>query len=135
MDAIHYKTRDNHQIITMAAYVALGVNNEWYKEILGIWIDGNESSKLWLGVLNYLKSRGVQKVNLFCIDDCYCFKEAIMAIYPFVNIQRCIIHQIRSSIKFVSYKHTKEFMSDLKGIYTAVNEEIALKKLIILKEK
>ncbi|SES04397.1 Transposase, Mutator family [Gracilibacillus ureilyticus] len=87
MDAIHYKIRDNHQIVSKAAYVVLGINNEGYKEILGIWVGGNESSKFWLGVLNDLKTRGVQTVNLFCIDGLTGFREAIQAVYPFAGIQ------------------------------------------------
>lgn len=135
MDAIHYKIRDNHQIVSKAAYVVLGINNEGYKEILGIWVGGNESSKFWLGVLNDLKTRGVKTVNLFCVDGLSGFREAIQAVFPFVGVQRCIIHQIRSSTKFVSYKHLKEFVADLKKIYTSINEEAALERLIEFKEK
>jgi len=135
MDAIHYKIRDNHQIVSKAAYVVLGINNEGYKEILGIWVGGNESSKFWLGVLNDLKTRGVKTVNLFCVDGLTGFKEAIQAVYPFAGIQRCIIHQIRSSTKYVSYKHIKEFVADLKLIYTSINEEMAMERLIEFKEK
>ncbi|SDM15861.1 Transposase, Mutator family [Bacillus sp. OK048] len=114
MDAIHYKIRDNHQIISKAAYVVLGINIEGNKEILGSWVGGNESSKFWLGVLNDLKTQGVKTVNLFCVDGLTGFREAIQAVYPFAGIQRCIIHQIRSSTKYVSYKHIKEFVADLK---------------------
>ncbi|MEC1773579.1 IS256 family transposase [Schinkia azotoformans] len=135
MDAIHYKIRDNHQIVTKAAYVVLGINNEGYKEILGIWVGGNESSKFWLGVLNDLKTRGIKTVNLFCVDGLTGFREAIQAVYPFADIQRCIIHQIRSSTKYVSYKHIKEFVADLKLIYTSINEEMAVERLIEFKEK
>lgn len=135
MDAIHYKIRENHQIISKAAYVVLGVNDDGYKDILGIWVGGNESSKFWLGVLNELKSRGVKNVDLFCVDGLTGFREAISAVYPFAGIQRCIIHQIRSSSKYVSYKHIKEFMSDLKLVYGALNEEAALEKLLEFKEK
>lgn len=135
MDAIHYKIRDNHQIVSKAAYVVLGINQEGYKEILGIWIGANESSKFWLGVLNDLKSRGVKNVTLFCIDGLKGFREAIQAVYPFAGIQRCIIHQIRSSTRYVSYKHLKEFVKDLKQIYTSINEESALERLIEFKDK
>jgi transposase-like protein len=135
MDAIHYKIRDNHQIVSKAAYVVLGINNEGYKQILGIWVGGNESSKFWLGVLNDLKTRGVKIVNLFCVDGLSGFREAIQAVYPFAGIQRCIIHQIRSSTKYVSYKHIKEFVADLKKIYTSINEEFALERLLEFKEK
>ena len=135
MDAIHYKLRENHQIISKAAYVVLGVNADGYKNILGIWVGGNESSKFWLGVLNELKSRGVKNVDLFCVDGLSGFREAINAVYPFAGIQRCIIHQIRSSCKYVSYKHIKEFTADLKLVYGALNEETALEKLLEFKEK
>lgn len=135
MDAIHYKIRENHQIVTKAAYVVLGINMEGYKEILGIWIGENESSKFWLSVLNELKSRGVKDVYLFCVDGLSGFREAIGAAYPKAGIQRCIIHQIRSSSKFVSYKDIKLFMADLKLVYTAVTEESALENLIVFKEK
>lgn len=135
MDAIHYKIRDNHQVISKAAYVVLGINNEGIKEILGIWVGANESSKFWLGVLNDLKTRGLQEVTLFCVDGLNGFREAIQATYPFAGIQRCIIHQIRSSTKFVSYKHIKEFVSDLKRIYTAINEESAMDSLLEFKDK
>ena len=123
------------QIISKAAYVVLGVNADGYKDILGIWVGGNESSKFWLGVLNELKSRGVKNVDLFCVDGLTGFREAISAVYPFAGIQRCIIHQIRSSSKYVSYKHIKEFMADLKLVYGALNEEAALEKLLDFKEK
>ena len=135
MDAIHYKLRENHQIISKAAYVVLGVNADGYKNILGIWVGGNESSKFWLGVLNELKSRGVKNVDLLCVDGLSGFREAINAVYPFAGIQRCIIHQIRSSCKYVSYKHIKEFTADLKFVYGALNEETALEKLLEFKEK
>jgi len=135
MDAIHYKIRENHQIVSKAAYVVLGIDGEGYKEILGIWVGGNESSKFWLGVLNELKSRGVKKVDLFCVDGLAGFKEAIGAVYPLSGIQRCIIHQIRASTKYVSYKHTKEFMADLKRVYGALNEETALENLTEFADK
>lgn len=135
LDAIHYKIRDNHQIVSKAAYVVLGINAEGFKEILGIWVGGNESSKFWLGVLNEIKSRGVKAVDLFCVDGLAGFREAIGAVYPFAGIQRCIIHQIRASTKYVSYKHIKEFVADLKLVYTATSEEIALEKLLDFKEK
>jgi transposase-like protein len=135
MDAIHYKIRENHQIVSKAAYVVLGVNGEGLKEILGIWVGGNESSKFWLGVLNELKSRGVKSVDLFCVDGLSGFREAINSVYPAAGIQRCIIHQIRASSKYVSYKHIKEFMADLKKVYTAATEEAAYDKLDEFKDK
>ena len=135
MDAIHYKVREDKQIVVKAAYVVIGVNMDGQKEVLGIWIGANESSKFWLSVLNDLKNRGVQNVLIFCVDGLNGFKEAIGATFPFAKIQRCIIHQIRSSMKYIPYKDRKTFVSDLKGIYKAVNEEVAMDNLLSLKEK
>lgn len=135
MDAIHYKIREDYQIVTKAAYVILGINNEGIKEVLGLWVGASESAKYWMGVLNELKSRGVQNVSLFCVDGLAGFREAITAVYPKARIQRCIIHQIRNSTRFVSYKHIKEFMKDLKMVYQANTEEQAIGQLGIFKEK
>ena len=135
MDAIHYKVKENHQYITKAAYVVLGINMEGGKDILGIWIGEHESSKFWLNVLTELKSRGVRDVYLFCVDGLAGFREAIEAVYPSAGIQRCIIHQIRYSTRFVSYKDIKELMADLKLVYTAVTEDEAHNNLMSFKEK
>jgi len=135
MDAIHYKVREDKQVVVKAAYVVIGVNLDGEKEVLGIWIGANESSKFWLSVLNDLKNRGVQDVLIFCVDGLNGFKEAIGATFPFAKIQRCIIHQIRSSMKYIPYKDRKAFVSDLKGIYRAVNEDVALENLLSLKDK
>ncbi|HBJ1655940.1 UNVERIFIED_ORG: IS256 family transposase [Clostridium botulinum] len=135
MDAIHYKVREDKQIIVKAAYVVIGVNLDGEKEVLGIWIGANESSKFWLSVLNDLKNRGVHDVLIFCVDGLNGFKEAIGATFPFAKIQRCIIHQIRSSMKYIPYKDRKAFVADLKGIYKAVNEDVAMENLISLKDK
>lgn len=135
MDAIHYKVRDDKQIVVKAAYVVLGVNMDGQKEVLGIWVGANESSKFWLSVLNDLKNRGVQNILIFCVDGLNGFKEAIGAVYPFAKIQRCIIHQLRASMRYIPYKDRKAFATDLKAVYGAVNEEIALENLIAAKEK
>lgn len=135
MDAIHYKVREEKQIVVKAAYVVIGVNMDGVKEVLGIWVGANESSKFWLSVLNDLKNRGVQNVLIFCVDGLNGFKEAIAAVYPFARIQRCIIHQIRSSMKYIPYKDRKAFVADLKSVYTAVNEEVAMNNLMSLKDK
>ena len=135
MDAIHYKVREDKHIVVKAAYVVIGVDLDGYKEVLGIWIGANESSKFWLSVLNDLKNRGVEDVLIFCVDGLNGFKEAIGATFPFAKIQRCIIHQIRSSMKYIPYKDRKPFIADLKTVYTAVNEEMALDNLMILKDK
>jgi transposase-like protein len=135
MDAIHYKVRDEKQVVVKAAYVVVGVNINGEKEVLGIWIGANESSKFWLGVLNDLKNRGVEKVLIFSVDGLTGFKEAIGAVYPFAKIQRCIVHQIRASIKYIPYKDKKSFVTDLKKVYGAVNEEQGMEYLLELKEK
>ncbi len=135
MDAIHYKVREDKQVVIKAAYVVIGVNLDGEKEVLGIWIGANESSKFWLSVLNDLKNRGVQNVLIFCVDGLNGFKEAIGATFPFAKIQRCIIHQIRSSMKYIPYKDRKAFIADLKGVYTSVNEEIAMDNLLAMKDK
>jgi len=113
----------------------LGINLEGNKDILGIWIGENETSKFWLGVLNELKNRGVEEVLLFCVDGLTGLKEAIEAAYPKAEIQRCIIHQLRNSFKYVAYKDLKEFSKDFKSVYTAISEEHALDALYELKNK
>jgi len=134
MDAIHYKVKENHQYVTKAAYVVLGINMDGNKDILGIWIGEHESSKFWLSVLNELNNRGVKDVYLFCVDGLNGFREAIGAVYPKTQIQRCIIHHIRSSTRFVSYKDIKKLMADLKLVYQAVSEEEGLNALMCFKE-
>ena len=134
MDAIHYKVKENHQYITKAAYVVLGINMEGSKDILGIWIGEHESAKFWLNVLNDLKNRGVKTVYVFCVDGLSGFREAIVSVFPEAQIQRCIIHQIRSSTRFVSYKDIKKLMADLKTVYQAINEDEASRNLARFKE-
>lgn len=135
MDAIHYKVKENHQYITKAAYVVLGIGLDGKKDILGVWIGENESSTFWLSVLNDLRNRGVQDVCVFCVDGLNGFREAIGAVYPKSQIQRCIIHQIRSSTRYVSYKDIKALMADLKPIYKAVNEDEGIAALIRFTDK
>jgi len=135
MDAIHYKVRDNNLVKSKAAYVILGVNLEGHKDILGVWIGETESSKFWLTVLNDLKNRGVQDVAIFSVDGLTGLKEAIMAVYSESEIQRCIIHQLRNSFRFVSHKHMKEFTKDFKSVYKAPNESVAREQLEIIKDK
>ncbi len=135
MDAIHYKIREDNHVVNRAAYVVLGVNLEGNKDILGIWIGENESSKFWLGILNELKNRGVADILIFCVDGLTGMKEAIAAAYPKAEVQRCIIHQLRNSFKYVSYKDLKAFSKDFKAVYSAVSEEAALDKLYELKNK
>ncbi len=135
MDAIHYKVKENHQYITKAAYVVLGIQMDGRKDILGVWIGENESAKFWLSVMNDLKNRGVKDVYVFCVDGLAGFREAINAAFPRAQIQRCIIHQIRSSTRYVSYKDIKSLMADLKKVYQAINEDEALNALVEFKEK
>lgn len=134
MDAIHYKVREDHQYVTKAAYVVLGINMDGRKDILGIWIGEHESAKFWSGVLNDLKSRGIKDIYLFCVDGLNGFREAIGAAYPNAGIQRCIIHQIRSSTRYVSWKDIKALMADLKPVYQAVTEDEAFDRLAAFKE-
>jgi transposase-like protein len=135
MDAIHYKVREDGHILNRAAYVVMGVDLDGNKDILGIWIGENESSKFWLGVLTEIKNRGVQDVLIFSVDGLTGLKEAIQTAYPRAEIQRCIIHQLRNSFKYVSYKHLKEFARDFKAVYTAATEEAALDKLYEVNSK
>lgn len=134
MDAIHYKIREDGRIINRAAYVVLGVTLDGNKDILSITIGANESSKFWLGMLNDLKNRGVKEVLFFCVDGLTGFKEAINAVYPDAEVQRCIIHMLRNSFKYVSYKDIKKFASDFKAVYKAPTEEAALSELEGVKE-
>jgi transposase-like protein len=135
MDAIHFKVRDDKHIIIKAAYVVLGVNMDGEKEVLGIWIGTNESSKFWLSVLNDLRNRGLKNVLVFCVDGLSGLKEATGAVYPFAKIQRCIIHQLRASMKYIPHKDKKAFAKDLKAVYGAVNEDLALENSNFAKEK
>ena len=135
MDAIHYKVREDHRYVTKAAYVVLGITMDGRKDILGVWIGEHESSKFWLNVLNDLKSRGVLDVYLFCTDGLCGMMEAIRAVYPQSRLQRCIVHQIRSSTRFVSWKDIKQVVADLKKIYTSATLDEAEENLLQFSEK
>ncbi|MPW27375.1 IS256 family transposase [Alkalibaculum sp. M08DMB] len=134
MDAIHYKVREDGKILNRAAYIVLGITMDGMKDILSITIGANESSKFWLGILNDLKNRGLQEALFFCVDGLAGFKEAINAVYPKARVQRCIIHMLRNSFKYVSYKDIKKFASDFKSVYRAPNEQAALTELENMKE-
>lgn len=129
MDAIHYKVKHNNRIVSKVAYVVMGTADDGFKDVLGIWIGENEFSKFWLKVLTDLKNRGVERVDIFSVDGLSGFEQAIKATYLYTIVQRCIIHQIRSSTRCVSYKHIRELMADLKSIYKAPNEESAYSNL------
>ena len=135
MDAIHFKVRDDHRIVTKAAYICLGVDMDGYKDILGIWIGEAEGAKFWLSVCNDLNNRGVKDICIACMDGLRGLPDAIKTVFPNVSIQSCIIHQIRNSMRYVPYKDRKVFVADLKKVYKAPNEEIALAQLDMLKEK
>ena len=129
MDAIHYKVKEDHRYITKAAYVVLGINMEGGKDILGIWIGENEGAKFWLKVCTELKNRGIQDILIVCIDGLKGFPDAIHTVFPQTRVQLCVIHQIRNTMKYVSYKDQKAFMKDLKRVYGAESEEIAMQNL------
>jgi len=135
IDAVHFSVREDNHIIKKAAYIVLGINSEGFKEVLGIWIGENESAKYWLGVLNELKQRGIKDILILCSDNLTGIKEAINAAYPNTVQQRCIVHMIRNSVKFVSYKDLKPFTNDLKKIYTSVDEEKGYEQLQEVKNK
>lgn len=126
LDAIHYNVRDNGIVTKKAAYVAIGTDLEGRKDVLGLWLGANESAKYWLSVLNGLKNRGVSDILIASVDGLTGFVEAINTAFPKTEVQRCIIHQIRSSSRYVSYKDIKQFTADLKPVYKAPTEEIAL---------
>ena len=123
IDAIHYSVRDNNVIRKMAAYVILGINCKGRKDVLSIQIGDNESSKYWLSVLNELKNRGVKDILILCADGLTGIKEAIAAAYPNTEYQRCLVHQVRNTLQYVSDKDRKTFAADLKTIYNAPSEK------------
>ncbi|GFI15968.1 hypothetical protein IMSAG249_00529 [Lachnospiraceae bacterium] len=135
MDCIHYKVREDGRILSRAAYIVLGITAEGYKDILSITVGANESSKFWMGMLNDMKNRGVQEVLFFCVDGLAGFKEAISAVYPDAQIQRCVIHMMRNSFKYVNYSDLKQFSSDFKSVYNAPSETAALSELEKIREK
>lgn len=129
MDAIHFNVKQDGMITKKASYMAVGVDLDGKKDVLGIWIGENESAKFWLSVLNELRNRGVQDILIICVDNLSGFSEAITACYPEAEIQKCIVHQIRNSIRYVSYKDVKKITSALKPIYKASSEEAAQEEL------
>ena len=135
IDAIHYSVRDNGIIKKLAAYVILGINTEGKKEVLSIHVGTNESAKYWLSVLNELKNRGVKDILIICADGLTGIKEAINAAYPKTEYQRCIVHQVRNTLKYVPDKDRKAFATDLKTIYHAPNEDQARVALDRVHEK
>ena len=135
IDAVHFSVREDSRVVKKAAYIVLGINRDGYKEIIGIYIGENESSKFWLGVLNDLKQRGVKDILIMCSDNLTGIKEAINAAFPNTIQQRCIVHMIRNSVKFVSYKDLRVFCNDLKLIYNSKDEKEGYEELQKVKEK
>jgi transposase-like protein len=129
LDGIHFKVREGGKVVNKCAYVILGINGEGAKEILGIWIGGAEGAKFWLGVLTEIKNRGVEDILICCIDGLTGFSEAIKTVYPHAEIQQCIVHMVRNTVKYVSHQDRKSFCADLRRIYTAPTEEAGLSEL------
>lgn len=133
LDAMYFKVRSNGKIVNKAVYICLGYDMKGYKDILGIWVDEAEGAKFWLGICNDLKNRGVKEILIACMDGLKGLPQAIKTVFPNVNIQTCIIHQIRNSIKYIASKDKRDFMKDLKEVYKAPTEELALAQLDNLK--
>ena len=126
LDAVHFNVRSEGRIIKKAVYVAIGIDLNGIRDVLGLWIGENESARFWAGILSDLRNRGVNDILICCVDGLTGFTNAIEAVYPKCEIQHCIIHQIRNSTKFVSYKDIKALMADLKSVYQAPNEQSGL---------
>lgn len=135
MDAIHYHVRSEGRIVKRAVYIALGIDMDGKKDVIGMYVGENEGAKFWLSIINGLKNRGVQDILIACVDGLNGFPQAIEAVYPKTEIQQCIIHQIRNTTNYVSYKDLKKLMADLKMVYAAPDEAAALEKLESFGEK
>ncbi len=126
LDAVHFNVRSEGRIIKKAVYVAIGIDLNGFRDVLGLWIGENESARFWAGILTDIRNRGVNDILICCVDGLTGFTNAIEAVYPQCEIQHCVIHQIRNSTKFVSYKDIKALMADLKSVYQAPNEQSGL---------
>ena len=135
MDAMHYKVKDEGKVTSRAVYNILGINKDGLKELLGMYVSENEGANFWLGVMTDLQNRGLKDILIACIDNLKGFSEAINSIYPKTEVQSCIVHQIRNSLKYVASKNQKEFMKDLKEVYRASSKELAEENLKTLGEK
>ena len=129
LDAIHYHVRSEGQIVKKAVYIAIGLDLDGRKDVLGMWVGENESARFWATILNGLRNRGVEDIFIACTDNLTGFDTAIHAVFPETEIQNCMIHQLRNSSKYVSYKDLKALTSDLKAVYAAVDEQAALDAL------
>lgn len=135
LDAIHFHVRSEGQIVKKAVYIAIGINLDGRKDVLGMWVGENESAKFWATVLNGLRNRGVEDIFIACTDNLTGFSAAIEAVFPKTEIQNCIIHQIRNSTRYVSYKDLKALVADLKAVYAAVDEPAALEALELFAQR
>lgn len=135
MDAIHYKIRQDGKVLSKAAYTCLGINLEGKVDVLGVWLSENEGAHFWLTVMTDLRSRGVKDVLIACVDGLKGFPEAIASAFPGARVQLCIVHQIRTSLRYLGSKHHKEFIVDLKQVYRAPTLEVAEAELLNLEEK
>lgn len=135
LDGMVFDIRENGSYQKKTVYVIIGIRIDGRKELLGLWIGENETSKYWLTVLNDLKARGVEDILIACVDGLNGFQQAINSVYPQAKIQRCIVHIIRNCTRYVNYKDRKQFCADMKPIYKAVNEESALESLVEFDEK
>ncbi|WP_114778727.1 IS256 family transposase [Botryobacter ruber] len=135
LDAMHYKVRQEGRTVCRAVYNILGIDRHGYKELLGVYVSESEGANFWLSVLTDLQQRGVKDVLIACIDNLKGFAEAITSVFPQAEVQSCIVHQIRNSLKYVASKDQKEFMRDLKPVYRAENKELAELRLLELEEK
>lgn len=135
LDGMSFDVRENGGYQKKTVYVIIGINLDGRKELMGLWIGENETSKYWLSILNDLKSRGVEDILIACVDGLNGFEQAINSVYPQTKIQRCIVHIIRNCTRYVNYKDRKVFCADMKPIYKAVNEESALESLLEFDEK
>lgn len=135
LDGIHFRVKDGGRIVNKCSYTVLGLTTEGKKELLGLWIGEHESAKFWAQVLNELRNRGVEDIVICCTDDLTGFSDAIQTVFPNTQIQKCIVHQIRNTIKLVAHKDRKKFCRDLRTIYTAPTEEAGLQALETVKQQ
>jgi len=135
MDALHYKVRDGGRVVTRAVYNVLSIKVNGHKDLIGMYVSESEGANFWLSVLTDLKSRGVKDILIACTDNLKGFAEAILSIFPNTEVQSCIIHQIRNSLKYIARKDKKLFMQDLRMVYQAANKDLAEHALLQLEEK
>jgi transposase-like protein len=129
LDAIHFKVKQENKIVSKAVYCVIGINKEGFKDILGMYLGHSEGASFWLGVLSDLRSRGVEDIFIACIDNLKGFAEAIESSFPDTDVQLCVVHQVRNTMRFVPYKNSREVIKDMKKIYKAPNKEASKQAL------